>query len=64
MKAFLILRLVNAAYVCDARGDHNIAALIHEAIKEIEHGNIRAEIADAAQGKGLDGERDGGSRTR
>lgn len=36
---FLILRLTNAAIACDARGDHNLAELITEAIKEIENGD-------------------------
>ena len=37
MKEVLITRLINAACACDAKGDHNLAALIHEAIEEIEH---------------------------
>jgi hypothetical protein len=36
MKEFLILRLRNAAIACDRKGDHNMAALLTEAIDELE----------------------------
>ena len=53
MKAFLILRLVNAAYACDAKGDHNLAALIHEAIKEIENGDFRGTTGETKGREGM-----------
>jgi hypothetical protein len=53
MKAFLILRLLNAAYACDAKGNHNLAALIHEAIKEIENGEIRRPAGETPGREGM-----------
>jgi hypothetical protein len=53
MKTYLILRLRNAAIAYDQKGDHNLAALLTEAIEELEgptqhtYGNCEVLAADA-----------------
>lgn len=53
MKHYLMLRLRNAAVAYDAKGDHNMAALLTEAIEELEgstqhtYGNIQVLVDDA-----------------
>jgi hypothetical protein len=39
---YLILRLTNASLAMDRQGNHNLAELITEAVKEIENGREQA----------------------
>ncbi len=50
MKQYLILRLINAAMACDRLGDHNMAALLTEAVDELEKCDETKERQDTRGG--------------
>lgn len=54
MNLYLVLRLRNAAIVCDKRKDFALAELLTEVIKELEHGDFWTKAETGAIGAWVD----------